>query len=228
MQTSSVKEFNDAFSTVESRARHEADMDGLPPVWPAVHRTLNLATNTYGRLQAEDNWHASGKQKKNAYNATPGSGGGPNTRSHHNHHNNNQTRGRKRDRNGNVRCWNCNKPGHLAPDCTAPRDEKAIEANRSKYQPRRGRRQPRDDKGRPLKFNKNQVYVVDVTKQREEESKGNKETRSGSRQTVSNQEREEVKSMIGDIKQALTAAPASIQDGLQDQMDAITDRVKNW
>ena len=67
-----------------------------------------------------------------------------------------------------------------------------------------------------------------MMKQCEEESKGNTASRSGSSQTISKQEHEEVKSMIGDIKQALTAAPTSLQDGLQDQMDAITDRVKNW
>ena len=231
MQTSSVKEFNEAFATVESRARHAADMDGVPPIWPEVHRTLNLATNTYGRLQAEDNWNASNKQKKNAYNATPG-GDGPPSRSNHGHQP--RRRGRKRDRDGNIKCWNCNKHGHTVPTCPEPRNEEAIEANRSKYQPRRGRRQPRDDKGRPLKFNKNQVYVVDCQKWREEENKSSasnsnsRSNRSSSGQTVPKQDREEVKSMLGDIKQALTAIPESARDGLSDQMDAITEKVKNW
>ena len=223
LQTTSVKEFNEAFSTVESRVRHAADMDGVPPEWPAVHRTLNLATNTYGRLLAEDNWHVSGKQKKNAYNATPG-GDGSQTRSH-----NDNNRGRKR-RNGRVRCWNCNEFNHMAPQCPKPRNEKNIEENRSKYNPLRGRRQPRDDKGRPLKFNKNQVYVVDVKQQRKENKKGDKDDKSSSTssQTVPQKDREEVKSMLSDIKQALTAAPESARDGLQDQMNAITERVKNW
>ena len=206
-------------------------MDGVPPVWPAVHRSLNLATNTYGRLLAEDNWHVSSKQKKNAYNTTPGGGPRTQSRNDNNHNRNSGHRGRKRYHNGNVKCWNCNKPGHTVPTCPEPRNEAAIEENRSKYTPRRGRCQPRDDKGRPVKFNKNQVYVVDVVQQRKETDKPNQnQNNSGSatRSTVSQQDKEEVKTMLGDIKQALTAAPAAARDGLQDQMNAITEKVKNW
>ena len=134
LQMSSCKEFNEAFAQVESRARYAADMDGVPPVCPAVHRSLNLATNTYGRLLAEDNWHVSSKQKKNTYNTTPG--GGPRTQSRNdNNHQHGQNRGRKRDCNGNIKCWNCNKPGHTVPTCPEPRNEQAIEENCSKYNP---------------------------------------------------------------------------------------------
>ena len=123
----------------------------------------------------------------------------------------------------------------MAPQCPHPRNEKNIEENRKKYNPLRGKRQPRDDKNRPLKFNKNQVYVVDVKQQRKENKKGGKDKstsssnpNTNSSQTVPQKDRDEVKSMLGDIKQALTAAPESTRDGLQDQMNAIAERVKNW
>ena len=77
-----------------------------------------------------------------------------------------------------VTCWNCGKD-HTLRDCPAPRDEdkitkarKAFQANRSK----KGKGPRRDDKGRPLKFNKKHVLVVDTKRYREEQAKADKKS----------------------------------------------------
>ena len=75
-----------------------------------------------------------------------------------------------------VTCWNCGKD-HTLHNCPDPRDEakitkarKAFQANRRK----KGKGPRRDDKGRPLKFNKKHVLVVDTKRYREEQAKADK------------------------------------------------------
>ena len=146
LQTTSVRKFNDAFDKEETEARHAADKLGCRPKWPTIHQTLNLASNTYGRMLAEGSWCVPVGSKKSTFNATTSTP-------------------------GNYRCWNCGL-NHKLPDCPEPRDEAKIEKARQEYKARRqhGKKDKvkRDDQNRPLKKNKKNVYVVDTKKWNEE------------------------------------------------------------
>jgi hypothetical protein len=63
LQTSSVRRFKEE----ETQVRHEANKFGGRPQWPPLNQILNLATNTYHKMQAENTWNISSHNKKRAY-----------------------------------------------------------------------------------------------------------------------------------------------------------------
>ena len=56
-QTSWVPDFNDVFHRLEQDVIVAADMKGIKPEWPSVTSVLNLAANSFRRLESTDPVH---------------------------------------------------------------------------------------------------------------------------------------------------------------------------
>ena len=150
-QTTSVHEFNLLFKDEQRRIQKAADMDGARPVWPAVSKILNLATNSYRRMKASGEWLK--PSKKTAF-----TGEVP------------QTSDKKKTYV--IICWNCGGQ-HLLKECPKPKDENRIQAARKKFRAklnerRKGRssgstppKRKTGEDGKPMILNKKGVYVLD-------------------------------------------------------------------
>jgi len=162
-QTSSNKVFNDTFEEEQKAVQRESDKSGRKPQWPLVETTLLQAERVYQRLVIEGTWCVSASQKRHALNVSGFKGGKP-----------------PRDLDKRT-CWNCGKLGCSVEVCDKPKDQNRIDKNRKKFMARKHSKQnPRssssnsnsnkyDDKGRPLKENKNGVFVVDTKAYREQQ-----------------------------------------------------------
>ena len=165
LQTSSVDEFNSVFKDEYDKAVRAADRTGGSVKWPSLDLLMNLAKNTYYRIDEDSKWVASDHQKKFA---SPGvSGSAPNTPAY---------------LRPNYKCWNCGTNcGKPLRDCPTPKDEARIKRNKEAFLKERERsRKPSaktaDDKpkhitgsrgkhkGKPLILNKKGVYVLDTAK----------------------------------------------------------------
>ena len=157
-QSSSNKEFNETFAEEQRTVQREADRTGKKPQWPAIEGTLLQAERVYYRLVTETKWCVSASKRRHALNASTS---GPPDYSR-------QT------------CFNCEELGCSVEICKKPKDQKRINANRKKFldskrrtsnssSSRSGGASPRrDEQGRPLKPNKNGIYVVDTKKLKSE------------------------------------------------------------
>ena len=153
-QTTSVPAFNKVFEDEESQARRAADKYSGMAQYPSVSTTCTLAVNVYRRMSSPGDdyrWVAPTKQGS-AFSATS---------------------------NGNDKalprlCFNCGKPNCKPSICKEPIDrerikrasaERARRLGKDPNQSSGGGRTPKtpkkDDYGRPLKKNKNGVFVVD-------------------------------------------------------------------
>lgn len=165
-QTSSNTEFNETFAEEQRTVQRAADRTGKQPQWPTIDGTLLQAERVYLRLIAESKWCVPASKKRHALNAANSSSG--------------------RDLSKRT-CWNCEKKGCSVEVCKEPVNQSKIDANRAKYRNKRkssrtrksgssnrsgGASPPRDDKGRPLKPNKNGVWIVDQKVYRAEQAKG--------------------------------------------------------
>ena len=121
LQTSSVEKFNKVFELIESQARiADALARSGPAVQsqfaiPSIVSLLDLAEKEYLSLCRSNDWTGAktrGSPSSFPATSTDGSKGGS---------------GRK----GPV-CWNCGGP-HTLKDCTKPRNDALIEANRKKF-----------------------------------------------------------------------------------------------
>ena len=110
-------------------------------------------------MTQDGSWTQS-NNKKSTFHA----GGGGNPR---------QRGGTRNKRKFTPRCWNCGG-SHLLSACDQEHDEAKIAANREAYNKNRAanppRNPPRDDQNRPLKYNRNQVLVVDTQRLKDEQS----------------------------------------------------------
>ena len=204
LQTTSVRKFNDAFDKEETDARHEADKLGCRPKWPTIHQTLNLPSNTYGRMLAEGSWCVPVGAKKSAFDVT-----------------------------GTYRCWNCGG-NHKLPDCPSPRDDAKIDKARKEYKARRRNKgkdkTKRDDQNRPLKKNKKNVYVVDTKKWNEERgiTPKKKEKEDSPQDTPTKADldkaKSDIKALVTELKSAPTSSDGKKQVTFQDDQ---TDRALN-
>lgn len=125
MQTSSVPVFNEQFSEIQRKCEQASDEDetSLYAAYPPVASTLRIATNAYRRLIAPPSkWLKPSGTKRSAFQAT-----GTNNPS-----------GQQRT----LRCWNCGRD-HNVRDCTEPRDEAKIAANRERFNASRRRNSSR-------------------------------------------------------------------------------------
>jgi hypothetical protein len=150
-QTTSVHEFNLLFKDEQRRIQKAADMDGARPVWPAVSKILNLATNSYRRMKASGEWLK--PSKKTAF-----TGEVPQTSD--------------KTKTFVIICWNCGGQ-HLLKECPKPKDENRIQAAWKKFRAklnerRKGRssgstppKRKTGEDGKPMVLNKNGVYVLD-------------------------------------------------------------------
>ena len=166
-QTSSNEAFNETFAEEQKAVQRESDKSGRKPQWPLVETTLLQAERVYQRLVVEGAWCVSPSQKRHALNVTSFKGGKP-------------------PRNLDKRtCWNCGRQGCSVEVCDKPKDQDRIDKNRKKFMAHKQMRQNSrnsssnsssisktreyDDKGRPLKQNKNGVFVVDTKAYRDQE-----------------------------------------------------------
>lgn len=173
-QTTSVKAFNDDFKLEYQMAQTEADKVNGVPEYPSIAELMTMAGNKYRRLVADDHWHVP-KKSATAFPAVDQQFKGPNA---------------KKPRLSSRRCFGCGSPDHMLQDCNkrgseeeiakrrqAFRDE--IKATRSKQgntaelsanqATNKPNKKGRDAKGRPMKLNKKNVYVVDQKMLRMEE-----------------------------------------------------------
>ena len=101
-----------------------------------------LATNTYRHLKLGGVWDGLVKKKSPAYPATPSPAPKPGLKG---------------------KCFNCDSPDHLLPDCDKPIDEERVAKRRAAYRRRKSRpKHKTGSDGRPLILNKNSFYVVDT------------------------------------------------------------------
>ena len=161
LQTSSVRRFNDAFDREETQVRHEANKFGGRPQWPPLNQILNLATNTYHEMQAENTWNVSSQSKKRAYLGSTPSGSGASSA----------------PKRFKLLCWNCGEEGHGLRDCKEDRNEANIEKNKQKFQALKRKYDSTKGKsngksgdkpkrktgsdGKPYVLNKKGAYVLD-------------------------------------------------------------------
>ena len=167
LQTSSNPQFNSVFAFEEQQARHKADKSGGLADYPSVTTTCTLATNTYKRFTGpgdEYEWCKPVSQGS-AFNATFSA---------------------PRKFRPDHRCFNCGRKDCSPSICTQPLDQDRIKRNADAWkakhpksakssQPRStGSRGPpsrkKDEHGRPVKLNKNGVYVVDQQRYKQQKA----------------------------------------------------------
>ena len=172
-QTSTCDAFNKTFSNEESDARRKADKYSGTPEYPSVSTLCTLATNTYKRFTSP------GEDYKWCQPVSPGAAFTAVTGSY---------------TPGN--CFNCNKHGCRPGICTLDLDDARIAANKKAYEAWKSKQPPKtrsrsgdksksksssnskskqpsrkkDEQGRPLKKNKNGVYVLDQRKHRAQQA----------------------------------------------------------
>jgi len=136
-------EFNAVFRRWQTDVQTQSDRLGVQPRWPKVSEINTLATNTYRRLKLRGVWDGLVKKKSPAYPATPSPTPKPGTRG--------------------GKCFNCDSPDHLLPDCDKPIDEEKVAKCRAAYHHKKNRPKHKTSRdGRPLILNKNGTYVVDT------------------------------------------------------------------
>ena len=173
-QTTSMPEFNKAFADIETTVRNSAIMEGEVPEYPTVDKILTMATGLY--LSMSDSWEGADKTGA-AFNAN----------------------GHKTRSTAHYNCFNCGKPGHLAPECTLPPNPKQIEANRKKFLANKGPQHKLSKDGKThLKKNKAGAYIVDSKKMKKLKSKA--DTRRAGIESV-------LKTMLPTANHALGASP---------------------
>ena len=216
LQTSSVPEFNQAFADEETDILREADRSGTKPSWPDVYVTLDYASNVYQRLKADNIWCLPAGNKSSSFNYT-------------------------------VTCWNCGG-NHLLSECSKPRDEAKIDKARKAYRSRnkgkgkKGRKSKTDDKGRPLKLNKNQVYVVDSKKwkailanRKSSKDKDEKDNSTHKPQKDSGR-KDQLKALVANLKQSYTAqndqassnSGSSTEHSFSEQLDLLNTAIDDF
>ena len=165
-QTTSVEDFNSVFDFELKQARHKADKFGGKAVFPTKEQTFELATNTYQRLTGPGDDYKWCQPTKQGAAFTYRLQGNP---------------------DDEPPCYNCGTYGCTPSICQEPLDPDRIKRNReaarkkaaekSRTRPRSGKsnsnqqrnpnnggRGKKDEQGRPLKKNKNGVYIVDQKK----------------------------------------------------------------
>lgn len=164
LQTTSVQSFNHIFKLEEAEARREADKNGGQPVWPSHEQLINLASAVYNRMSHSNKWNAPKAARSRALPVNP-------SRPPYN----------SNDRPAPT-CWNCGQQGHTVPTCPKPRNQAQIDRNRDQFRnrnrnmrnnngpTRRPPFQPRRKTidGKPMILNRNQVYVLDQTRIRQQ------------------------------------------------------------
>jgi hypothetical protein len=164
-QSSSVEQFNRIFREEQEALYRDGDRNGYAPKWPSHKPLLALASASYARLKTAGVWDVP-KQRAQTAAALTATGNG------HNHDG---------DR-PKLKCFNCEKEGHMLGDCPDPRDEAKIAKNRKAFlknrPPRKGnnkgdkfKKVRRMKDGRPEIKNKKGVFVLDQKKKREMEKK---------------------------------------------------------
>jgi hypothetical protein len=211
LQTTSVPKFNSAFEKEETEVRHAANKFGGRPQWPPISQILNLATNTYKDLQAEDSWNVSSQNKKRALLGS--------------------SQGDSGDKKGGQKkkfkliCWNCEKEGHSLNDCTASKDEEKIEKNKKKFRALKRKHEKKGGKsgdqprhktgpdGKPYVLNKKGAYVLDQKQLHAEKKKDEAKKEFEAK----------VDGLAKQMETGVNLASKPSPDGFQQQMQALKE-----
>ena len=108
-QTSSVPKFNMAFYHLEEETYQKAAFTDCHPEWPKHEQLTLMATNLYHRLKATNEWDAPRSTRQKGLHMRDG-----------------KKKFKKRDVS-QLDCYNCGKRGHIAPNCTEPRNEAKVQ-----------------------------------------------------------------------------------------------------
>jgi hypothetical protein len=122
LQTSSVPEFNEYFGHLQKTVRMIKDMSAIQqnstslPGMTDIESILRLAELRYIELSASGEWNgAKTKGKSSVFVSSDDTSAALVTKS-------------------NLTCWNCGKAGHGIGQCTEPRNDQRIAANKAKFQ----------------------------------------------------------------------------------------------
>ena len=172
-QTTSIKSFNEDFKLEYQMAQAKADKCNGVPEYPTIAELTTMASNKYQRLLADNLWNV--PKKSAAFPAVDGALTQSNRNQKRKSHGSDEPRPKRR-------CFGCGREDHTLPECKNPGPQAEIDKRKKAYQEEaqalkkanRGKSgntttpdapksqgPTKDAKGRPMKLNKNGVYVVD-------------------------------------------------------------------